>query len=81
MGPSPRHVRNVSLVLSLDTGLVLPQFHVQHDDFFKTVSPKAGNPSVLSHWQKLFGLRLDGKPVKTKSKKKFRGTTATNDGG
>jgi hypothetical protein len=61
-------VRNVSLVLSLDTGLVSPQFHVQHDDFFETVRPKAGNPAILSHWQKLFGIRLDGKAEKVNSK-------------
>jgi hypothetical protein len=64
IGPSPRHARNVSLVLSLDTGLVSPQFHVQHDDFFETVSPQAGNPAILSHWQKLSGIRLDGKAEK-----------------
>jgi hypothetical protein len=33
--PSPRHTRNITLVLSLDTGLVSPQFHVQHDVFLK----------------------------------------------
>jgi hypothetical protein len=35
LGPSSRHARNVSLVLSLDTGLVSPQFHLQHDVFLK----------------------------------------------
>jgi hypothetical protein len=64
MGPSPKHTGNVSLVLSLDTGLVFPQFHVQHDDFFETVSPKAGNPAILSHWQNLSRIRLDGNPEK-----------------
>jgi hypothetical protein len=54
------------LVLSLDTDLVSPQFHVQHDDLFETISPKSGNPVVLSHWQELSGLRLDGKPEKTR---------------
>jgi hypothetical protein len=68
IGPSPRHARNVSLVLSLDTGLVSPQFHVQHDDFFKTVSPKAGNPAILSNWQKLSGIRLDGKAEKVNAR-------------
>jgi hypothetical protein len=68
IGPSPRHARNISLVLSLDTGLVSPQFHVQHDDFFETVSPKAGYPEILSHWQKLSGIRLDGKAEKVNSK-------------
>jgi hypothetical protein len=47
IGPSPRHAINVYLVLSLDTGLLSPQFHVQHDDFFETVSPKAGNPAII----------------------------------
>eukprot|EP00957_Ditylum_brightwellii_P169335 12888710-Ditylum_brightwellii.AAC.1 len=28
LGPSPRHARNVSLVLSMETGLVSPQFHM-----------------------------------------------------
>jgi hypothetical protein len=68
IGPSPRHARNVSLVLSLDTGLVSPQFHVQHDDFFETVSPKSGNPVILSHWQKLSGIRLDGKAEKVNAR-------------
>jgi hypothetical protein len=49
LGPSPRYAMNVYLVLSLDTGMVSPHYHVQHDDFFETVSPKSGNPSILSH--------------------------------
>jgi hypothetical protein len=68
IGPYLRHARNLSLVLRLDTGLVSPQFHVQHDDFFETVIPKEGNPAILSHWQKLSGIRLDGKAEKFKSK-------------
>jgi hypothetical protein len=66
--PSPRHARKVSLVLSLDTGLVSPQFHVKPDDFFETVSPKAGNPAILSHGHKLSDIRLDGKAEKVNSK-------------
>ena len=31
LGPSPMHNRNVALVLDLDTGLVIPQFHVLYD--------------------------------------------------
>jgi hypothetical protein len=30
LGASPHHSRNVALVLNRDTGLVSPQFHVQH---------------------------------------------------
>jgi hypothetical protein len=68
IGPSPRHARNIYLVLSLYTGLVSPQFHVQHADFFETVSPKAGNTEILSHWQKLYGIILNGKAEKVNSK-------------
>jgi hypothetical protein len=46
---------------------VSPQFLVQHNDFFETVIPKSGNPAILSHWQKLSGIRLDGKTEKVKS--------------
>ena len=37
LGPSPHHNRNVALVLNRKTGLVSPQFHVKHDNFFETV--------------------------------------------
>jgi hypothetical protein len=33
------------------------QFHVRHDDFFETVRPSSQNPSTLSHWQALAGLK------------------------
>jgi hypothetical protein len=59
LGPSPRHASSVSLVLSLETGLVSPQFHVRHDDFFETVRPTSQNPSTLSHWQSLAGFKED----------------------
>jgi hypothetical protein len=32
------------------------------------VRPKAVNPAILSHWQKLSGIRLDGKTEKVKSR-------------
>jgi hypothetical protein len=38
LGPSPRHARSVSMVLNLNTGLVSPQFHVKHDEFFETIN-------------------------------------------
>ena len=37
LGLSQRHARSVSLVLSLETGVVSPQYHVYHDDMFETV--------------------------------------------
>lgn len=38
LGNSPLHARSVALVLNIETGLVLPQFHVKFDDLlFETV--------------------------------------------
>jgi hypothetical protein len=37
LGQSPHHSRNVALVLNWLTGLVSPQFHVQHDHFYQVV--------------------------------------------
>jgi hypothetical protein len=53
LGPSPRHARNVSLVLNLNTGLVSPQFHVTHDDFFETTEDHCHQST--SAWQQLTG--------------------------
>lgn len=54
LGRSPRHARSVSLVLNLQTGLVSPQFHIRHDDFFETVGAASGN-TTHSTWQVLAG--------------------------
>jgi hypothetical protein len=48
----------------LETGLVSPQFHVRHDDFFETVRPNSQNPETLSHWQSLAGFKDDKKGIK-----------------
>ena len=61
LGLSPRHARSVSLVLNLETGLVSPQFHVKHDEFFETVKPNSGNDHVLSKWQYLSGIKRMGR--------------------
>ena len=37
LGQSPKHSRNVALVLDRISGLVSPQFHVYHDNHFETV--------------------------------------------
>jgi hypothetical protein len=57
IGISPTHARSVSLVLSLKTGLALPQFHVKHDDLFETTDTRAGWFGLpRSKWQALAGL-------------------------
>lgn len=48
LGRSPRHNRNVALVLSRHTGHVSPQFHVAYDDTFRTVRDEPLEPST---WQ------------------------------
>jgi hypothetical protein len=53
LGPSPMHVRNVHLVLSLTTGLVSPQFHCRFDDFFETCKYGVSNAGTQSRWQYL----------------------------
>lgn len=60
----------MSLVLSLETGLVSPQFHVRHDDFFETVRPSSQN---LSHWQALAGFK-DSKGIQA-----YKGATLPHD--
>eukprot|EP00978_Attheya_sp_CCMP212_P031934 scaffold122559_cov58-Attheya_sp.AAC.4 len=57
LGMSPQHAQSVALVLNIKTGLVSPQFHVEFDDLFETVSEKAGNKQVDSIWQVLAGLK------------------------
>ena len=47
IGKSPQHGRNVALVLSMETGLVSPQFHVAYDPSFQTVA----KTTLKSKWQ------------------------------
>ena len=50
LGKSPHHARNVALVLSNETGLVSPQFHILIDNRFETM--RAENKTFFrSTWQ------------------------------
>jgi hypothetical protein len=51
LGQSQQYSRKVSLILSLNSGLVSPQYHVVHDDEFSTLSKYASNSIPLSQWQ------------------------------
>eukprot|EP00957_Ditylum_brightwellii_P168215 12806522-Ditylum_brightwellii.AAC.1 len=53
LGPSPRHARNISLVLSPTTGLVSPWFNVHYDDVFEMVRGEDQKSRVLPRWQDL----------------------------
>ena len=55
LGPSPRHARSVTLVMNLSNGLVSPQYHVRHDEFFETVDRNTDSPKAP--WMTLAGFR------------------------
>jgi len=50
LGQSLQHERTVALVLSLETGLVSPQFHVQMDTTFQTMKKSFGAMPPRVHW-------------------------------
>ena len=73
----PRHVSNITLVLKLDTGLVSPQFHVLHDDFFETIQDK--NNLMESKWQHLSGLMTNRtRSIKSDVSLKLKENTTNN---
>ena len=52
LGQSPQHARSVSLILSLQTGCVSPQFHCVVDSNFETTQPLLHQePLPESLWQ------------------------------
>ena len=62
LGQSPTHARNLCLILNLETGLVSPQAHIKHDDFFETVQDGQVGASV-SKWKIAAGfIKHDGMP-------------------
>ena len=55
IGRSPQHACSVSLILNLQTGLVLPQYHVKLDPSFQTVRKQLGAYPTESLWQEKCG--------------------------
>jgi hypothetical protein len=55
LGPSPRHARSVSLVLNPSTGLISPQYHINHDEFFETIDRTSRE--LPAPWKLLAGFR------------------------
>lgn len=53
LGHSPRHAQTVPVVLNLNTGLCLPQYHVVFDDHFTTTQSREQN-ELPSTWNDLF---------------------------
>jgi len=51
LGPFPQHAKSVALVLSLSTGNVSLQYHVQFDNLFETVTKENTQYLPKSEWQ------------------------------
>ncbi len=73
MGKSPQHGRSVALVLSRETGLVSPQFHVAFDPSFRTVK----DTTKKSQWQLKAGFVVQPSMLKERT----RGTAGTTRDG
>ena len=58
MGPSPRHMRLLYLVLNLEAAMVSPQLHFQHANFFEIFCPTLGNTPTISEWKHFPGLSI-----------------------
>ena len=56
LGNSLVHARSVALVLNMETGLASPQFHIEFDNLFETVS----KAQVKIHWYKATGFTTSG---------------------
>ena len=81
LGYSPQHSRSVSLILSLTSGLVSPQFHVKFDDNYQTIKASFGDSPPKSHWQAICGFRgavEGGRPTSPDSTN--QGTTTVQEG-
>lgn len=64
LGQSPQHARTVSLVLSLRTGLVSPQYNLSLDPTFQTLRKHYNEQVPISNWQFACGfVDKDGKEI------------------
>ena len=68
MGTSPRHGRNVALVLNRQTSLVSPQFHVKFDPSLHTVT----QDTLESKWQEREGFNYEKNQPVVKNKSTTR---------
>jgi hypothetical protein len=69
LGKSPQHGRSVALVLSLETGLVSPQFHAAFDPSFRTIKEL----KAKLQWQIKAGAVMQPSMIKERT----RGTSKT----
>ena len=75
LGRSMNHARNVAVVMNKDTGHCSPQFHVQFDKRFQTVSEMIG---VKTQWLYRSGITETKKGGNTKYKRSREGTSKSS---
>ena len=72
LGRSPKHSRNVALVLNIKTGRISPQFHFKMDPMFHTVKNTTRQERIQSKWQEAAGFIIGkGKGGETNAKNKI----------
>ena len=72
LGRSPKHSRNVALVLNIKTARVSPQFHFKMDPMFHTVKDTTRQERIQSKWQEAAGFIIGkGKGGETNAKNKI----------
>jgi hypothetical protein len=75
LGYSSRHAHSVSLVLSLQTGLVSPQFHCSYDALFETTTGTQARSIPKSQWQYKEGfIKEPNKPPITRAEQEMGST-------
>ena len=71
LGRSPKHSRNVALVLKIKTARVSPQFHFKMDPMFNTVKKTTRQERIQFNWQEAAGFIIGkGKGGETNAKNK-----------
>ena len=75
LGRSINHAHNVAVVMNKYTGHCSPQFHIQFDKSFQTVSEMIG---VKTQWLYRSGITETKKGGNTKNKRHREGTSTSN---
>jgi len=65
LGPSPQHAKSVTLVFSLTTGNVFPQYLVQFDDLFEMVTKENEQYIPKLEWQVKTHFQKQARTLKT----------------
>ena len=67
LGPSPRYVVTLLIILNLQTAMVSTKIHISHYDLFKTFFSASINPPTYSNWKALTDLSKHQQPFRRPS--------------